>query len=557
MSILKVTSWFGAHAPLGDGTNDDGVYLSVLSDGHRLRGLDKVAGADRFTPVTQGFIEDKLPGMLRSGNVYVLDTALGAGEAWSSNINADWFGENMLIEKTPTFVSRAHPFFAHQNKDPLRAKGVILYAAYNQHMRRVELVVELARSTGGDVVAAIERGEYPRTSMGFRAEFDHCSICHNKAYSRSQYCEHLKLEPNKIYPDGRKVYAINTDGYFFDHSYVMVPADRTAGTMVILAKVASAGHTMLSADVAEEMHMSDPGPAQFSLFNKEAAEDVTDVSELLLKRVYPSIWKSWHPMPDALLFKLAEVPLQHTFATLASAGVILHPADFQFLALVRGGDAKLAKLASAAREKRVVFPLDAAITWGHWQLSEDSIEHGVAKLAGKWMRNGSFHAWNLPLWDRGNQYPLSFSRLDGKSEAKLASAYRSYLHGWRDCAPGLASAAAGMPRVAAEFVKSAVAPWIEPVAWSKGISGLASAFAAHHAIDPFGTNGTSLIEDDLRRRPGFVKSARVAAVAQAAGIAAGVFAKLATLQDKNETASFLASELDTIDGLALESILSR
>jgi hypothetical protein len=49
------------------------------------------------------------------------------------------------------------------------------------------------------------------------------------------YCQHLKFELNKIYPDGRKVMMINRHPRFFDISFVFIGADRQSKMMAKLA----------------------------------------------------------------------------------------------------------------------------------------------------------------------------------------------------------------------------------------------------------------------------------------------------------------------------------
>ncbi|MFB6373602.1 MAG: hypothetical protein ABEN55_10905, partial [Bradymonadaceae bacterium] len=74
------------------------------------------------------------------------------------------------------------------------------------------------------------------TSMGARVKHDKCSICGNKARSRSRYCHHLKNQKLQILDDGRQVYAINPRPRFVDLSFVVV---RAAPESVVLEKVAS------------------------------------------------------------------------------------------------------------------------------------------------------------------------------------------------------------------------------------------------------------------------------------------------------------------------------
>jgi hypothetical protein len=82
----------------------------------------------------------------------------------------------------------------------------------------------------------MDRGEHPEVSMGCRVPHDVCSICGNKAAKKNEYCEHIRFENKKVYPDGRQVYMLNIQPTFFDISFVFRRADKIAYT---LRKVAS------------------------------------------------------------------------------------------------------------------------------------------------------------------------------------------------------------------------------------------------------------------------------------------------------------------------------
>lgn len=138
----------------------------------------------------------------RNDAQYVLVNALGAGEYYSSNINADHFPETALIHKPdnwtgnplldksiakdwpygfPTFYG-AHPFAHHRNKDPSRAYGEVEFAGWNDLMKRVELVTRVdldkcQRFGGTGVWDRLRAGQFPDVSMGSKVPWDLCSIC--------------------------------------------------------------------------------------------------------------------------------------------------------------------------------------------------------------------------------------------------------------------------------------------------------------------------------------------------------------------------------------------
>jgi len=265
------------------GRDTNGEYIQLLRAGYDNGGLIKEAAAVAAPPqlgVVQRFMK-RLP--RTNGKLYTLISALGAGEYWGSNSNADEFPEEPLLHVPPgwndlpheqqiivgrkwqwgypTFYN-AHAFAHHQNKDPNRAFGNIEYVMWDSHMKRVLLIVSFdharaAKFGSTGVIDRVENGEFPSVSMGCRVPYDVCSYCadwsritlnpsadiaeHRRrpitglSTETGDYCHHLKNELNKIYPDGKKVMMKNMHPRFFDLSVVFIGADKTS---FVLAKLA-------------------------------------------------------------------------------------------------------------------------------------------------------------------------------------------------------------------------------------------------------------------------------------------------------------------------------
>jgi hypothetical protein len=199
-------------------------------------GLTKTASGMAFTPKIREFISSIQPVM---DKIFAVVNAMGAGEFYGSNINGDYFPEDVLRKYHPTFVSDGKPFMHHMNKDPDKCYGKVVESDYNDVMHRVELVIEYDCSKLEPKWSKkLKDGELVSVSMGCRVPFDVCSICNHKAKSPEDYCGHLKSSPGlgKLMPDGKRAFAINTEPTFFDISIVTIPADPTAR---ILLKVAS------------------------------------------------------------------------------------------------------------------------------------------------------------------------------------------------------------------------------------------------------------------------------------------------------------------------------
>jgi len=237
-------------------------------------GLSKTASQEHLPEVME-LVESIQP---QPDRLYLLNSALGAGERVGFNLRGDWFGEEGLTrtpdgwdkiavwdidarrqaanEATkvagwgklawgfPTFYN-AHRFRHHANSDPNRAHGFILGAFWDPRMMRVILVSELIRKLCAQQGALhlfdrIAGGDFPDTSMGARVPFDVCATCGNTARNPSEYCKCVRKGAQhpygmgKLLPDGRRCGVRNPFPRFFDDSYVFVGACRSAKTMANL-----------------------------------------------------------------------------------------------------------------------------------------------------------------------------------------------------------------------------------------------------------------------------------------------------------------------------------
>lgn len=177
--------------------------------------------------------------------IHILLTALGSGEVWGSNSNADFFFENDLKPEDPSFGHQtflnAGIFTHHKNKDMSKTLGKVLLSIYNPKMKRVELIERVDRDKAkehgaSDIYDRLNDGEHLDVSMGCRVKYDVCMICGNKAPTRAQYCDEMKQTPGRILPDGRIVCVFNPKPIFFDISFVNVGAAKNAKVMSKLAE---------------------------------------------------------------------------------------------------------------------------------------------------------------------------------------------------------------------------------------------------------------------------------------------------------------------------------
>ena len=172
----------------------------------------------------------------------------GATEFYGPNRNGDGFKEATCRRYHKTFEKLARIYRNHKNKDPRISFGIIKKAAYNERMKRVELLGFLnkeksAADRNGGFVADKEmeklaRGDDLATSMACRVPYDVCSWCQNKARTRDEYCKEAscaaggcKDNLTRLVKMGRDLHHLHVDNphpAWFDSSVVWKPADRIA-----------------------------------------------------------------------------------------------------------------------------------------------------------------------------------------------------------------------------------------------------------------------------------------------------------------------------------------
>jgi|SRR6267154_1055586 len=364
--------------------------------------FEKTAGAPAFADWANG---DRLRHFLsqiskknRQENAYVLVNALGAGEYFGSNINADYFPWNALAHQGDdygylTFL-KAHAFQHHVNKDPSRAFGKPVLSLLNPYMKRVELIVQLnrekAKLEGADgIIARIDAGEFPDVSMGCKVPYDICMVCRHSSKTKDDYCEHMLppehlrhlYGPNKILPNGLRCCVENTHPRFFDISFVFIGADKTAKVM---AKLASRGQYVCLGDVCSMPRLSSEVafmiqvPSTYGVEKTASAhcecgcpDECSEIDKLgfamtgkkptktaaqlklseIVKTVpagafsmssLPKLEKDEITISRSALDEMAEHDLGSCCSTAGMMGIVLKPREFQRLVLMRMGEGGLA-----------------------------------------------------------------------------------------------------------------------------------------------------------------------------------------------------------------------
>lgn len=279
-------------------------------------GLEKTAKLKKdYDPEVNKYIKkiQKKPGF-----IYILISALGAGEYYGSNINNDYFEEKELLHpQAPMYgyqsFYNAGTYRHHVNKDIEKSFGKIVLSVYNRKMHRVELIIEINMKKGrdeghGSLISRLEAGENIPVSMGCRVAYDVCSICGHRSRTRSDYCFHAKNELGKTYPDGRKVFLYNPNPRFFDLSFVLVGADRTGFALEKVASVKTA--------------------------NKDKRATILKDVPGMVNHLDP-LFKAEESLPESLLQRMSERPLGSALGALLGQGIILKPSEFQRIIIVQ------------------------------------------------------------------------------------------------------------------------------------------------------------------------------------------------------------------------------
>jgi hypothetical protein len=198
------------------------------------------------------------------GFTSLLIIAVSAWEYYSNNKNGDAFSERpvehcvkageCLPEHIKSFEDHARVFYHHANKNPEKGVGKVTRAIYNTTMHRAELILKVDNIKGAQIIEDIDSGKRVAFSMGCKILADYCSICHNRAATRADYCEHARFQLGEILPDGRQVCVFNPSPKFFDISMVTKPADKVAYFLKKVANVANVQSMKISsAELGEKV----------------------------------------------------------------------------------------------------------------------------------------------------------------------------------------------------------------------------------------------------------------------------------------------------------------
>lgn len=448
------------------------------------------------------FIKNLIP---TKGKDYALINALSAGEYYGSNKNGDYFPEKALKSHHKTFEQYGHVYEHHINKDPNKSIGKVIFSFYNPKMHRVELVVELDKIKAKHVINKLNQGDLVATSMGAKVPYDECSLCHNKAKTRSEYCNHLKHMMNAVLPGGKKVYAINDIPKFFDISVVTIPAEVTSAMLKILSDLIYNNEEHELKKVAFYLENNYTKLAEFSSLAEiskkvENIEKVTKMSDNLAELILDNQKR----LDKETIEKLSEYPFSSILSTFLGLRIVPDPRDFQKLALYTQG---LKKEADYMEQNGIIFkiPEEPLITKGiildnfNEKIAElliDNISNtaltrefiltrNIIKLADNDVSTGvdSRALWKQMLFDKKPEYQLTAHKNPIMPLGILGGLYYGYTKIFNDVSTS------GFKEFISKY------PWLLPVLVGAGTAG--SLIAQNNSFNKTGSAVDSFIRNSL------------------------------------------------------------
>ena len=297
--------------------------------------IDKLASVGTYIPPILSAKIIELRQNLPVDKVAFYNRALGSFESFGINRNGDGFVRDELRAKHGTFVSDARYFRNHQNRPECPSFGQPVASAFNEKTDIVDLIIVADKIACLDEIERLERGASVPTSMGAKIAYDVCLICENKARSRLEYCDHVKVAADPPYgmgqvlPNGQVCGVLNPDPRFFDISKVVVAAARESEHLM---KVASArtsydlrGVTVHSTVLAEELGYVDKISEV-----KDAAMIKEVPSSATMRENMPLVEGGEKTLPDAVIDSAIDRGgVQGFLRNTAAAGMVLKPEEFR------------------------------------------------------------------------------------------------------------------------------------------------------------------------------------------------------------------------------------
>ena len=153
--------------------------------------------------------------------------ALGAYEGTGFNRNGDAFLEEDCRNYHHLFKEAGRAVHRHHRNKPQDPKyGTIKASAYNEAMKRIELIVGLDNDKCADILDEQEKKGQTSWSMASKQAYDVCTWCNHKAKTDKDRCECIPSKIGELNKQGVMCGMINPNPKWFEMSHVGRGADR-------------------------------------------------------------------------------------------------------------------------------------------------------------------------------------------------------------------------------------------------------------------------------------------------------------------------------------------
>ena len=222
------------------------------------------------------------------------------------NDNADAFSEVELKKSASTFIGV--PLFTnHQNDDVEKARGECVHSWFDDDDGGIYIIGRVDKVAYPKLARGIETGYVTGSSMGTQVDHSVCSVCHNRAVSAEDYCDHIKNRKNRKFtgdmkcayhdsPDvsddeecptcgstknnrkilkhsSKKIFEWNYGLKFIENSFVVNPACHNCGVKCVLNVPKTQKKVALLKKSVNDLE-------KYSNENKEVIEKIGGIKEL-------------------------------------------------------------------------------------------------------------------------------------------------------------------------------------------------------------------------------------------------------------------------------------
>lgn len=183
-----------------------------------------------------------------AGQTDALVIALGAYEGTGANRNGDIFKEAECLKHYKTFVKSGsknkdgtydgRALNRHHKNKPTDPKyGNIKAAAYNQKMKRIELIIGMDNDKCAEEIQKLAEGKQINVSMAAKVAHDVCTWCNHAAKDDNSRCDHIPVKLGEVNKRGEMCSMDNIDPKWFELSIVGRPADRIGMSLKLASEV--------------------------------------------------------------------------------------------------------------------------------------------------------------------------------------------------------------------------------------------------------------------------------------------------------------------------------